>query len=285
MPAWQETITQLVPGAQMRRGASSPALATARSAVSRKLPRELAGLLKETNGVASADGSALIWPVAEIVSQNRVFRDPAQIDAQLYKPFDSLVLFGAAGNGDLFAYDTAASASPDPPIVRWDHETDERAFYARDLRQYLRLRAGSLPEPTGADRAARAEASAEIVSVWLGTSLSEAEFRAYLAPGGSGAVSADGLPLSRFQADFHLTFRDVARTEEHVVFSSRPTRIARLLEGVRGGHCFVVDAARKAADLGADRATSAILVYGLAYEWQSGSHLPAVTFVGSFEYE
>jgi hypothetical protein len=268
----------------MARGASSKALARIGPAVSGTIPEELLGLLQETNGITSGDGAKLIWSVADVVSQNLAFRDPAQVDAGLYRPFHSLLLFGEIGNGDLFAYDMTGRVPLRPTIIIWDHETDERSSFASDLREYLRLR-GASGVAVGGDTVAAAEVERRVVSVWVGSHGSQTALNAYLAAGESGRVSADGLPLSRFQAEWQLSLKDLIGSEEHALFLPRPTRVARLLEGVHGGHSFGAAAAKRATEAGRARATSAILVYGLKYKGPTVAHSSGVAFVGCFEFE
>ena len=283
--AWREMVRRVVPSARLAQGASLRALTSAESALAVGLPRELRGLLGQTNGVRSGGGTRLIWPVADLVSQNRAFRDPAQSEADLYAPFGSLLLFGEEGNGDLFAYDTAAGHSAAVPIVKWDHETDERSPFARDPPHYLRLRADTAAADGAAERGVSADAGRGVVSVWVGSYRTAAEFKAYLAAGGSGVISEDGLPLSRFQADHGLTKDDVLTSEEHTVFVPRPTDAGQLLSGVHGGHGFVPDVIRRAVAAGRARVNAAILVYGLKYVPRKATSQPGVTFVGCFEFD
>lgn len=52
-------------------------------------------------------------------------------------PFDSLLFFGDAGNGDQFAYAVCDGEIRRPDIFVWDHETDSRSRIARSLESYL----------------------------------------------------------------------------------------------------------------------------------------------------
>lgn len=289
---WRKAVKRLVADAEMARPASARALASIKTDLSQTAPLELRALLLEANGVTAADGVKLIWGIADIVSRNRAFRSREQFDGNLYGPFDSVLLFGEAGNGDLFGYDMGARATKRPPIIKWDHETDERDRVASGLEEYLRLRgsdsAGSRKPKRAARRSDAARDSRNVVSVWVGQHTSQAAFRAYLAAGGSGRVTADGLPLSQFQAEFNLSLQDVLQSEEHGVFFPRAQEITRLLHGVHGGHSFIAEAAKKAAALGDVRMTSAVLVYGLRRDAREAKEDPeprGMTFLGSFEFE
>ena len=275
--AWREIVRRALPGVRLARRASSHALAAAESALSLSLPRELSSLLRETNGVGSGTGAALIWSVADLVSRNREFRD-TPLDAESYGPFDSLLFVGEEGNGDLFAYDTKREGSPgSAAIVRWDHETDERLPIAEGLVQYFAVRAASVPRSSAARR--------QVVSIWAGRSRSRRTFDAYLAAGGSRRTSKDGLPLSRFQADYGLTLKQALGSEQRALFVPRPTGIRRLLADEHGGHSFAAEAAKRATALGHAKANVAILVYGLRHRPRKGALPRRVAFVGSFEFE
>ena len=51
-------------------------------------------------------------------------------------PFDSLLLFGQLGNGDLFAHPVLDGAVREDVFV-WDHEDDSRTWYGRDAADAL----------------------------------------------------------------------------------------------------------------------------------------------------
>jgi hypothetical protein len=76
--------------------------------------------------------------VAEIVEHNRSFRTNPDF-ALLYMPFDSLLFFGATGNGDQCAYRLlGGNVLPTSGIYRWDHENDNREWIAGDLEDFLK---------------------------------------------------------------------------------------------------------------------------------------------------
>ncbi|BAU85302.1 SMI1/KNR4 family protein [Streptomyces laurentii] len=49
-------------------------------------------------------------------------------------PFDPLLFFGEAGNGDLFAF---LARIDRPDVVVWNHELDSRTWVAPSLTTYL----------------------------------------------------------------------------------------------------------------------------------------------------
>jgi len=97
------------------------------------LPGDLTSLLSETNGVTDRYGAGLIWSTDRVISDNQSFRESF---AELYMPFDALLFFADAGNGDQFAFPLTSAGARDDVFV-WDHESDSRRWYASSLEQYL----------------------------------------------------------------------------------------------------------------------------------------------------
>lgn len=116
-------------------GAAAPesALRAAERRLGQSLPDELAALLAETDGVEGDYGLGLIWPVDRIVAENLALRGDADL-ARLYMPFDPLLFFGDAGNGDLFAL---VPHTGRPDVFAWNHENDSRIWVAPRLGTYL----------------------------------------------------------------------------------------------------------------------------------------------------
>ena len=54
-----------------------------------------------------------------------------------YMPFDCLLFFSDAGNGDQFAYTIAGGEVRRPDIFVWNHEDDSRAWVSSSLRSFL----------------------------------------------------------------------------------------------------------------------------------------------------
>jgi hypothetical protein len=74
----------------------------------------------------------LVWNVDRITRDNELFRGDEQL-RELYMPFDGLVLFADAGNGDQFAL----SRSGNQEVYVWDHESDSRIWVAPSVMTYL----------------------------------------------------------------------------------------------------------------------------------------------------
>ena len=99
--------------------------------------------------------------VDEIIAQNRHFRS-SKAFAELYAPFTDLLFFGAEGNGDLFAYRVTDGRVADTSIYEWDHETDDRARFASDLKEYVGRTAASVEPPAPSRRS-----FASAIVAWL----------------------------------------------------------------------------------------------------------------------
>lgn len=114
-------------------GASEAAIRACEAGLGQALPQDLGELLRETDGVEGGYGLGLIWPVERIKADNLAFRTNPRF-AQIYLPFDPLLFFADAGNGDQFAF--MPSDRPADVFV-WDHESDRRTMIAPSLASYL----------------------------------------------------------------------------------------------------------------------------------------------------
>jgi hypothetical protein len=52
-------------------------------------------------------------------------------------PFDNLLFFADAGNGDQFAFPIQAGEVRRPDVFCWNHEDDSRIWVAPSLEKYL----------------------------------------------------------------------------------------------------------------------------------------------------
>lgn len=135
---WRELISGLFADAKFRPPATASELDRAETELQISFPDELRSLLLETNGVKAYYSSPLIWPVEDMITQNLFFRANPDF-AELYMPFDSLLLFGDEGNGDHFGYSILGGQIRDASFIyEWDHENDGRVWFATDLPEYFR---------------------------------------------------------------------------------------------------------------------------------------------------
>jgi hypothetical protein len=133
---WKEHIAAICSEATFSEPADEQALLAAETRLSMRLPESLRELLAESNGVLGEYELALIWPIERIVADNRTFRE-CESFRTLYMPFDGLLFFADAGNGDQFAFAVAGGQVRRPDIFVWNHEDDSRTWLARDLGDYL----------------------------------------------------------------------------------------------------------------------------------------------------
>jgi SMI1-KNR4 cell-wall len=135
---WRERISALFDDARLAPPATEQQIRQIERELNVVLPPELKALLLESDGIAAYYGSPLVWPAAEIIEQNRLFRTNPDF-VQLYMPFDGLLFFGAEGNGDQFAYRILGGQIRETSwIYEWDHESDNRTWFASDLNEYFR---------------------------------------------------------------------------------------------------------------------------------------------------
>jgi len=130
---WRQRIVKLSADVTFADPVTSHDLAEAEHSLGGPLPEALVEILYETDGVTGQYGLGLIWPLARIVSDNLLFRTNAAFH-DLYMPFDPLLFFADAGNGDQFAFLWTPRRDE---IYAWDHENDSRTWVAGSLGQYL----------------------------------------------------------------------------------------------------------------------------------------------------
>ena len=112
--------------------ARAEVLSAAEVALGHALPNDLGQLLAESDGIEGEYGLGLLWSVARITRDNAHFRSDEQFH-ELYMPFDGIVFFADAGNGDQFAL----SLSGNHEVYVWDHENDSRSWVASSVMGYL----------------------------------------------------------------------------------------------------------------------------------------------------
>jgi hypothetical protein len=119
-----------------RAGIADQALHDAEIQLGIGLPPELRSLLSETDGVEGEYGFGLVWPLDQIVADNLQFRSQADF-RQLYMPFEALLFFADAGNGDQFAFSILDGEVRRSDVYVWNHENDSRSWVAGSLRSYI----------------------------------------------------------------------------------------------------------------------------------------------------
>jgi hypothetical protein len=133
---WRGIVARIDSNCTIGAPASRSSLAEARRTLGCDLPKELAALWRETNGVIDDYGNDVVAPVEVAIAWNVDFRTRRTFH-RLYMPFDHLLFFGGLGNGSLSAYRILGGKVRDRDIYCWNHENDSRIWAARDLERYL----------------------------------------------------------------------------------------------------------------------------------------------------
>jgi len=133
---WKELVQSLATDYKFSPPASTIEIAMAEKQLGVELPDDLRQLLLETDGIDGEYGLGLIWPLGRIVKDNLLFRTSEDFQ-ELYMPFDPLLFFADAGNGDQFAFPILKHSIRQPNIFIWNHENDSRLWVAPSLAKYL----------------------------------------------------------------------------------------------------------------------------------------------------
>ena len=133
---WRDFITTLTTHATFAPAATQSAIAAAEDVLAVQFPDQLRSLLRESNGVLGEYELGLIWTLERIQEDNLRFRNNKDF-ADLYMPFEHLLFFADAGNGDQFAFPIQNGRIQRPDIFVWDHECDDRRWVAGSLKQYI----------------------------------------------------------------------------------------------------------------------------------------------------
>ena len=133
---WRDFITSLTTDATFAPGVTQSSIAATENLLAVEFPDQLRSLLLESNGVLGEYDLGLVWNLERIQDDNFQFRNNTDF-ADLYMPFESLLFFADAGNGDQFAYPIQNGKIGRPDVFVWDHETDDRRWVAGSLKQYM----------------------------------------------------------------------------------------------------------------------------------------------------
>ena len=133
---WQELIRKFSQDYKFQLPATREEISSVESVLGVSLPQELRELLHESNGVEGSYDLGLIWNAGRIEHENLAFRQNLEF-RNLYMPFDSLMFFADAGNGDQFAFSILNGEVRRSDIFVWNHEDDSRQWVAPSLEKYL----------------------------------------------------------------------------------------------------------------------------------------------------
>lgn len=106
----------------------------------KSLPNQLESLYLQSDGIIEKykhmEISHLIWSIAEVIKINKEMRND-DVYKKIYLPFDELLFFSDAGNGDLFAFVSLQGIFEKQSIFIWNHEDDSRSLYASNLEEFI----------------------------------------------------------------------------------------------------------------------------------------------------
>ena len=133
---WKRFLTDISPVCEFFPPADPTKFAEAEAALELRFPDEARSILQETNGIHGEYGLGLFWPLERIAGDNLKFRRNQDF-RRLYMPFDHLLFFADAGNGDQFALSILDGEVRRPDVFVWDHESDSRTWVAGSIKQYF----------------------------------------------------------------------------------------------------------------------------------------------------
>lgn len=133
---WKNTIHSISPNLSLKKPATKDELAEVHKNLQVELPNDLNQLLQETNGVEGEYGD-FIWSTSKIKTENMNMRNIVDFKG-LYMPFDCLLFFADAGNGDLFGYSILNGIVQRDDIYVWNHENDSRTWVAPSLETFMK---------------------------------------------------------------------------------------------------------------------------------------------------
>lgn len=133
---WKELITKISKDYRFNDRATEQEISELEETFDLELPMELRSLLEETDGINYESGGYLIWPTTNILAENSDLRTD-EIFAEYNMPFDSLIFFADAGNGDFFGYKINADGEIPGDVFVWKHEDDSRICIASSLKEFI----------------------------------------------------------------------------------------------------------------------------------------------------
>ena len=133
---WKEYIQSATTGYHFAEPAIKSDISQIKEQLHVDLPTDLLGLLSETNGVFDEFNCPLVWSTNQIIKDNLYFRNVDDFK-DMYMPFDHLLFFSDAGNGDLFGFVILNGSIQRDDVFVWDHESDSRKWVASSLKDFI----------------------------------------------------------------------------------------------------------------------------------------------------
>ncbi|MGN6134612.1 MAG: SMI1/KNR4 family protein [Aureliella sp.] len=133
---WRDFISNLTTNVTFAPPVAQAEIAEAENTLAVQFPDQLRSLLQESNGVLGEYELGLVWDLERIREDNLRFRNN-ELFADIYMPFDHLLFFADAGNGDQFAFPIQNGTIHRQDVFVWDHECDDRRWVAGSLMRYI----------------------------------------------------------------------------------------------------------------------------------------------------
>ncbi|RAV16739.1 SMI1/KNR4 family protein [Paenibacillus contaminans] len=134
---WTDLIKELTQDYKFYVPATESQLLEVENSMNIELPVSLKELLQESNGVTDEYGTSIIWTLERIKKDNLEFRSNDDFK-ELYMPFDHLLFFSDAGNGDQFAFPILNGKIIKDDIYVWNHEDDSRTWISSSLSSFIK---------------------------------------------------------------------------------------------------------------------------------------------------
>jgi hypothetical protein len=133
---WMNLIKELTKDYKFHVPVTESQLLEVENSLNVELPNSLKELLLESNGVVGEYGCDIIWTLERIKTDNLEFRNNNDFK-ELYMPFDHLLFFSDAGNGDQFAFPILNGKIVKKDIYVWNHEDDSRTWISSSLSSFI----------------------------------------------------------------------------------------------------------------------------------------------------
>ena len=136
MASWREYIASITADYVLSEPVSARKLNNTEAKLGYRLPNELRELLQESNGIYLQRAEwQLILKIEDLQKDNLHMWRAKWLHS--YMPLSNLLFFGAAGNGDLFAFPISRGGEVKSDVFVWNHEDDSRLCCAPSLRTFL----------------------------------------------------------------------------------------------------------------------------------------------------
>ncbi|MFS0688827.1 SMI1/KNR4 family protein [Sporosarcina sp. 179-K 8C2 HS] len=135
---WKDYLISISKECQFKAPATEADILLIKRDLDIDLPKKLADLYKETNGVFGNYGSSFIWSTEQMVKENLFFGATIHEQDVSMRSLDTFLFFSDAGNGDLFGYSIENGRAQNDDIYVWNHEDESRRVIASSLEEFLK---------------------------------------------------------------------------------------------------------------------------------------------------